>query len=587
MTTRSRPWLTLRLLAAALTTLAIAAGQAAAATVSNGNDSGPGSLREAVATAAPGETIEVPAGSYTLTSGQLAVLKGVSIAGAGAATTTIRTDANQRLLRIKAPGESVMLSGITLSGGHLLEDPAFGAAIECVDTSLTLAGMRILGNVADARTEFGGGVAQGSAIFDYMLNPEQTLTIIDSTVVGNRTIASGAPGFAGGTASAAVTANGGSVQIARTTIAANTTDVGGGQGPASAEQIGGGVLGAGLTVNGTERPSSISASTVSENVAEARGGPGGEGGVIEGGGVLVGGNSAAVQLSQLTVAGNLADTGSSGAAAGAGVALLSAGLGSTASLTNSTIAGNRLVTGPGEDFGASLYSETGVSVGSSILAAADGQTNCFTDTTLPRSLGYNLESGTSCGFHGPGDRGGTDPQLGALGDNGGPTETMLPALASPAVDGGSGFGLGFDQRGVVRPIDFPSLPDAPGGDGADIGAVEVRPANAIVLGKLVKNRKTGTAMLTVFMPTPNVGAVTLWGKGLVKQTSMVGGTGPTLAMKVAPKSKAVKKALRLRGKRAVAIHVTYAPPGNVALTESRTTKLLKQPKKHHRTHRQP
>jgi hypothetical protein len=45
----------------------------------------------------------------------------------------------------------------------------------------------------------------------------------------------------------------------------------------------------------------------------------------------------------------------------------------------------------------------------------------------------------------------TDPQLGALALNGGPTRTMLPAAASPAIDAGDpAYGLGFteDQRGA-------------------------------------------------------------------------------------------------------------------------------------------
>lgn len=60
-----------------------------------------------------------------------------------------------------------------------------------------------------------------------------------------------------------------------------------------------------------------------------------------------------------------------------------------------------------------------------------------------------------------------DPKLGALGDHGGPTFTILPAPGSPAIDripvaGGCGVGVTWDQRGVSRPI----------GTMCDIGAVE-------------------------------------------------------------------------------------------------------------------
>jgi hypothetical protein len=46
---------------------------------------------------------------------------------------------------------------------------------------------------------------------------------------------------------------------------------------------------------------------------------------------------------------------------------------------------------------------------------------------------------------------------------------------SPAIDKGSSFGLTTDQRGLTRPVDNPSITNA--GDGADIGAFEVRTDN--------------------------------------------------------------------------------------------------------------
>jgi len=61
----------------------------------------------------------------------------------------------------------------------------------------------------------------------------------------------------------------------------------------------------------------------------------------------------------------------------------------------------------------------------------------------------------------------TDPKLGALGDNGGPTETMLPLPGSPAANAAAPEDdLTEDQRGFPRP-------ETPGGQ-SDIGAVEGR-----------------------------------------------------------------------------------------------------------------
>lgn len=68
----------------------------------------------------------------------------------------------------------------------------------------------------------------------------------------------------------------------------------------------------------------------------------------------------------------------------------------------------------------------------------------------------------------------TDPVLGSLQNNGGTTPTHAPLVGSPAID--AGFSLSpTDQIGAPRIFDQPDVPNAPGGNGSDIGAVE-RPA---------------------------------------------------------------------------------------------------------------
>jgi parallel beta-helix repeat protein len=122
-----------------------------------------------------------------------------------------------------------------------------------------------------------------------------------------------------------------------------------------------------------------------------------------------------------------------------------------------------------------------------------GGVNCATSSAS--SLGYNYSDDTSCTFTRSTDSEstGNDPKLGALADNTGPTETMLPANDSPLIDkvatadcgGGNdlaGFAVTTDQRGVTRP----QL------KGCDTGAVEVRGASVAVT-KLV----TGTNNATV------------------------------------------------------------------------------------------
>jgi hypothetical protein len=64
--------------------------------------------------------------------------------------------------------------------------------------------------------------------------------------------------------------------------------------------------------------------------------------------------------------------------------------------------------------------------------------------------------------------------LGPLGSNGGPTETHPLLPGSIAIDQGHASGTVADQRGQTRPCDLPSVANAVGGDGSDVGALEVQ-----------------------------------------------------------------------------------------------------------------
>jgi len=117
------------------------------------------------------------------------------------------------------------------------------------------------------------------------------------------------------------------------------------------------------------------------------------------------------------------------------------------------------------------------SFGSVVAQPLGGGANCSTlDVTV--SHGYNDEddAGASCGFStGKDDLApGTSADLGPLGSNGGPTETMVPNVGSPlinAIPNGScesdgAAGITADQRGFPRP--------SPVGGVCDVGAVEVQ-----------------------------------------------------------------------------------------------------------------
>jgi hypothetical protein len=84
-----------------------------------------------------------------------------------------------------------------------------------------------------------------------------------------------------------------------------------------------------------------------------------------------------------------------------------------------------------------------------------------------------MSSDGTCNFHNSGDRNNTNPMLGPLQNNGGPTQTMALPSGSPAIDAGNPIGctdntghlLTTDQRGFPRP-------DNEDTGGCDMGAYE-------------------------------------------------------------------------------------------------------------------
>src|SRR5439155_14060511 len=91
-------------------------------------------------------------------------------------------------------------------------------------------------------------------------------------------------------------------------------------------------------------------------------------------------------------------------------------------------------------------------IGNTILNRGDSGENirAFGVVTVT-SLGYNLSSDDAAGFlTGPGDQINTDPVLGPLQENGGPTFTYALLPGSPAIDAGDPSFTPppfFDQRG--------------------------------------------------------------------------------------------------------------------------------------------
>jgi len=107
-----------------------------------------------------------------------------------------------------------------------------------------------------------------------------------------------------------------------------------------------------------------------------------------------------------------------------------------------------------------------------ILVRPPGQ-SAFLGPGVFTSNGYNLTNGNdSAVLNKTGDRNNTDPMLGPLQDNGGPTFTHALLPGSPAIDKGNSS-LTTDQRGRTRPVDDPNSASG-GGNNSDIGAFEVQ-----------------------------------------------------------------------------------------------------------------
>jgi hypothetical protein len=95
--------------------------QAATVTVVNANDSGPGSLRQAIVDAAPGDTIDFAVDgcpcTIALTSGELDIDKNLTIHGPGADRLAVSGQSTTRVFRIR-PTVMAEISGLGVRDGR-------------------------------------------------------------------------------------------------------------------------------------------------------------------------------------------------------------------------------------------------------------------------------------------------------------------------------------------------------------------------------------------------------------------------------------------------------------------------------------
>jgi CSLREA domain-containing protein len=282
----------------------------------------------------------------------------------------------------------------TISGNSTTAEGSYGGGIANWGGEITITNSTISDNSTTGEGSYGGGIANWGG----------EITITNSTISGNSTTAEWSCG--GG-----INNWDGEITITNSTISGNSADF----------------IGGGIRNNGTL---SIIGSTLTDNSVT---GEDGDGGGIENEGVL--------SIINSTLSGN------SAARFGGGIANWSGEF----TIANSTLSGNSA----GVEGGAILHIIGGENpeLSNSIVANSPSGGNCAGDEFI--DAGHNLEDSDTCWFD-PANNSmpNTDPLLGPLQDNGGPTWTHALQYGSPAIDHGDPVSCpATDQRDLPRPMD--------------------------------------------------------------------------------------------------------------------------------------
>jgi len=375
-----------------------------------------------------------PQATITLAAALPTIGSQLAIVGPGAGQLVVSGGDAFRVFTVNA--QAAAISDLTIDDGKA--ETGAGLRNES-GSSLELVGVTLRGNEATGP----GFLIGGGAIWN-----RGTLTLIESLVSENvawspeRTIGGG------------IVNQLGAMTIVRSTIDGNEAV------SPSTGAVGGGIL--------DQAQLTLRDSTVSRNKAVASAAP-----LLEaiGGGILVETPGAAT-IERSTIAANSVATSAGGTQFGGGFATTST---AAQSISASTLAAN---IGPASN----VYNLGPVTFRSTILANPSGTLNCWLPVI---SLGFNLEDRDSCELMQPSDQRNTNPLLApGLAANGGPTETVALLKGSPAIDRGISLGSETsDQRGLRRPVAIAGVPNAPGGNGADVGAYEIQvPRTTIVSG---------------------------------------------------------------------------------------------------------
>jgi Big-like domain-containing protein len=443
--------------------------------VTNCDDSGPGSLRDAVqgnVSGVPIDLSQLSCSTITLTSGAIEATHSTRFFGPGSAALTIDGNHESAVLVESDASATLSIEGVTIENGYVVD--GYGGCIFSAG-SVVLDDAIVTGCQVAAH-----GVAQGQHFSSGGIEARGDFSATDSKIVGNSLNVSTAAAEGGGIR---VTGN---ATLVNTTISGNSIDIIASMGQFFEIASGGGafVEGSTLLIN-----SSISNNT-SYSVAGSRGAG------IYALGTL---SMAYSTLSTNSItASAFSDIGGGGYVAGSFYADHSTIFGNTAKLAggiwanfiysvrleDSTVSGNIA-----QDMGGMLVHRF-YAYNSTITANTGGSCGgVFVDdgsADLISTIVYGNSSSTPeraniCGLVGidgghdiigptyvrylPDDTLRADPLLGPLADNGGSTLTHALLPGSPAIDAGfASAAIAWDQRGEGYPRSV--------GGSVDIGAYE-------------------------------------------------------------------------------------------------------------------
>jgi hypothetical protein len=182
--------------------------------VINSNDSGAGSLRQAILDACPDSTITFDmtpghvTSPITLTSGELLINKSLTIQGPGANLLTISGNNSSRVFNLTAASPGVVtFSGLTISNGQVPSGSSGGGILNNSTATVNIISSTLSGNSS-------AGFGVGGGIF----NDTGTINVTNSTISGN------SANFGGGIHNN----NTGAINVTNSTISGNSAREGGG-----------------------------------------------------------------------------------------------------------------------------------------------------------------------------------------------------------------------------------------------------------------------------------------------------------------------------------------------------------------------